>query len=842
MPLVSKDFIEELDQEPILNVLSALGIKAVGGRVEKQIKCLSSGHDDKNPSMSVNTGTGAFYCQGCGAKGKGAIACYAMHENRESTADFGSNIEGLSSLLGKTIEYQAVDGPKETKRNQLFSVMLEAMSEFIKIPDKKDEFNAFRAFNQSRGLSPADQDIFKFGYVPKNWHYSNTAKKHQATLIDIGLLKKDDKTGRIYSPLGGRVVFPINDERGRIIAMAGRDITGTAKAKYKNTDTSLVFKKSRVLYGINEVLQSLPKESRGKKIENFNVVEGYMDVIASHRHGFKNTVATMGTALTEEHLKLLSRYTDSVTFIFDPDEAGSRASDRALLAALPYTSTMNFNFVKMPVLNDVKYDPDQFLKDLGASAYSNALKVNTPIGTAAARYIMGTDNPDSVYELMQNGMPQRADEVYQLLPAGMVRPLIALEIAKVVGKKLDLPLTPLQLGMAFDESMVNKELTEELAQYRSGARKEPSRENLNQSSHSNSEAGPEKEKTAESKDNQQSSTRNANQESANKSFSKGAPAKQLPFNTRFISSSTPQPGVMVFDDSGQIFTVTAVTGESASLVNGKNKAVQDQALTNLVTLKPDRILSSRFSNTSSGLEKGDTLLMLDQVYVHSLDPSWHEASMNVFLHPECLEDRNFLHGVAVNNLVAQKITESNEINASISKIDTLHVDELKEKLGVNLISDIPTVVAKGYAPAKLNSGNSQRESTNTKAAVSTSEMPEGALLKGKPTAGGFVTQVAWKGLIGVVESVSQNQSSIRVPGLTDLQLCQNSDLLCVNSDRHIKSKHDTKVAKKGEPIHKFKDVPWLSKLPESWAEQVESEAKNKLGKEEYREEDNAPSL
>ena len=104
MPLISKGFITNLDEQPILNVLSALGVKTFGASVEKQIQCLSSGHDDKNPSMSVNTASGAFYCQGCGAKGKGAIACYAMHANQESSTDFVSNIEHLSSLLGKSIE------------------------------------------------------------------------------------------------------------------------------------------------------------------------------------------------------------------------------------------------------------------------------------------------------------------------------------------------------------------------------------------------------------------------------------------------------------------------------------------------------------------------------------------------------------------------------------------------------------------------------------------------------------------------------------------------------------------------------------------------------------------
>ncbi|MEY8198536.1 MAG: toprim domain-containing protein [Colwellia sp.] len=837
MPLISKGFITNLDEQPILNVLSALGVKTFGASVEKQIQCLSSGHDDKNPSMSVNTASGAFYCQGCGAKGKGAIACYAMHANQESSTDFVSNIEHLSSLLGKSIEYQATDGPKETKQNKIFSVMLEAMKDFIQIPNKKDEFDAYRDFNKKRGLSPADQSTFKFGYVPKSWHLSRTANKHQETLIEIGLLKRDGNSGRIYSPLAGRVVFPINDERGRIIAMAGRDLTGKAKAKYRNTDTSIVFKKSRVLYGINEVLQSIKKENKGRKLESINVVEGYMDVIATHRNGFNNTVATMGTALTDEHLKMLSRHTDSITYIFDPDEAGKRASNRALIASLPYTGSMNFNFVELPLINDIKYDPDKFLKDFGAPAFSNALVVNTPIGNAAAKYIMGIDSPNSVYELMQNGMPQRAGEVYQLLPSGMIRPLVALEIAKVIGKKLDLPLTPYQLGMAFNESMTNKELTEELSQYRSGVKKEQAMGNTDRSrSEKQSETENYQSKNKERSEYKREGSPEK-EETVYRVDNKRPPAKRLPFNTRFISSSTPQPGVMVFDDSGEIYTVTAIKQSSASLLNCKNKSSAEQPISNLVTLKPDRIMKSRFSNENTGLEEGDTILMFDKVYVHSLDPSWYEASMNVFLHPESIKDRAFLEGIAISDLVARKTTELDDVASAVHALKSLHIDELKDKIGINLLADTPTVVAKGFPPVQVNAAKASPISHHKDYM-----MPKGALVKDTPTAGGYVTHQDWKGGIGVVDSVSTNNSAVRIPGVHKPILCVNEELICVMPDRTIASFHNSKIAKKGDLIHKFKDVPWLSKLPESWANQAELEAKNKRGKARSIDEENAPSM
>jgi DNA primase catalytic core len=858
MALISNEYITDLTEEPILNVLSALNVRTFGKGSQVQVRCISPGHDDKNPSMSVNTDTGAFFCQGCGASGQGAISCYATHERRNLELEFPAIVEDLSSLLGKTVEYQDENSPAQNKRTEMFNAMFEAMKDFIQIPTESSELEMYGKFLVDRGLTRKDKSVFKFGYVPKNWYKSETAKRHQSTLLELGLLKRDlDNPSRIYSPLAGRVVFPITDERGRIMAMAGRDLTGKAKAKYRNTDTTQIFKKSKALYGINEMLQAMPESAGRKKVDSIAVVEGYMDTIASHREKLTNTVATMGTAMTTDHIKALARYTDSITFVFDPDDAGQRASDRALLAALPFTGEIDFNIVRLPMIGDVKYDPDRFIKDFGGSALLNAYSEKTPIAVAASRYIMGTDDPKSVYELLQDGMPKRADEVYQALPDGIVKPLIAVEIAKVISAKLDVSLTPNQLGMAFDQSIENKALKEELAQYRSGNTpkvapvKESVEKNSAHAEHANSKQNHSNQEKANSsqqektgnKSHSKNNNQNTKQEntSSNKNSSP-APKDPLPFNTRYISNVRPEEGYFVALESGLIGTVTSIEGQIAKLRGADGNELPSKPLSDLITLSPDRALPSRYENKSTGLQVGDTILQMGQVYAHSLDPTWYEAASELLINPVLTNNTDFLKELAVTNLIFEKVTDKNDFNKAVDGFEKLNLIELQELLKIDQLNLPPKVIASGYAtPQPKPSQQSESRKPKEQTPPAAVPLPKGALAKEVVRHGDLVTNAAMRGVIAEVKEISENNEiNATVFGEAGLKILKQEDLFVVNPDKVMESKFDTKMAKEGEPIYKFGDAPWVKTIPDNWIKEIESG--NIVGKDKEVEEDCSPSM
>ncbi len=317
-------------------------------------------HSEKTPSFTVFTASNSFYCFGCGAGGD-AITFVRRMENLE----YPDAIEVLAKRAGITVRHTIeASGGKKYDRARFYEMNRDA-ARFFHANLHKDTSNARAAMDylrNKRGLSAATVTHFGLGYAPAEYgvfsDYMKSKGYREDELIDGFLCGRSEK-GRLYDAFRNRVMFPIIDLTGNIIAFGGR-VMDDSLPKYKNSSDTPVFKKSRNLFALNF--------ARTACAEQLILCEGYMDVIALHAAGFTNAVATLGTALTEEQARMISRYTKKVIISYDMDEAGRRAADRAVRMF----SEVGLD-VKLLKLQDAK-DPDEYIKKFGADKFRRNLE------------------------------------------------------------------------------------------------------------------------------------------------------------------------------------------------------------------------------------------------------------------------------------------------------------------------------------------------------------------------------------------------------------------------------------------------------------------------------------
>ncbi len=304
----------------------------------KNYKAKCPFHNEKTPSFFISPERGSYYCFGCGAKGD----IFSFVEHFEGT-DFLGALKLLAEKAGVTLERKSYESKDKTER--LYDIMEEATTFFELNFERQPEA---RSYLRGRGLSDPTIKSFRIGYAPSVWRsVSDHLLSKGFTREDIeavGLIKTSDKG--FYDRFRGRIIFPISDSSGRVIAFSGRifalssDQTKKSEveeAKYLNSPDTQLFNKSNVLYGIDKAKVAI--RSRGYSI----VVEGQMDLILSHQALFLNTVAVSGTALADSvndteskinNLGLIRRLSPNVIFAFDGDQAGIRAASRASSIAL----------------------------------------------------------------------------------------------------------------------------------------------------------------------------------------------------------------------------------------------------------------------------------------------------------------------------------------------------------------------------------------------------------------------------------------------------------------------------------------------------------------------------
>ena len=313
---IPKNFIDQvLDQTDIVDV--------IGRRVQLNKKGsnhwgICPFHDDHKPSMAVNQDKQFYYCFVCQASGN-SINFLREYEN----LDFTDAVETLASSLGLEIPYEKTEIQDESD----YFILDEAVKVFeAKLKQSKIAID----YLKSRNISGITAKKFQLGFSDASWDslYSSFEKKFDKKVMSSsGLFIEKNKKN--YDRFRNRVIFPIRNIKGKNIAFGGRVINSDEEPKYLNSPETKLFNKSNELYGLYE----LRRETR--KIDSIIVVEGYMDVIALHEKGIRNAVATLGTAVTPNHLSKLMRYTDNIFFAFDGDLAGEKAAWKALQNVLP---------------------------------------------------------------------------------------------------------------------------------------------------------------------------------------------------------------------------------------------------------------------------------------------------------------------------------------------------------------------------------------------------------------------------------------------------------------------------------------------------------------------------
>lgn len=357
---IPSTFIEELLQRTDLVELvdSYVPLKKKGS----SFSACCPFHNEKSPSFYVVPKKQYYHCFGCGAAGN-AIG-FAMHY---LNLGFREVIEMLSSKLGLSVPYEG-----NIEKNNASKDLYKLLNQVSQYYQKQLKYNGKAAVDylRSRGLSGEIAKRYQLGYAPEGWHHIEQAlPNQQRQLIDTGMLIQNDE-GKIYDRYRNRIMFPIHDRHGRIIGFGGRVLDLSQKPKYLNSPETVLFQKSRELYGLHQIL------SQNKTPEHIIIVEGYMDVIALAQHGITNAVATLGTATSTYHIQLLAKHCKHLVFCFDGDTAGRQAAWKGFESSISHLNTgLDASFIFLPD----GHDPDSLVREEGKEAFIARLKNATPL-------------------------------------------------------------------------------------------------------------------------------------------------------------------------------------------------------------------------------------------------------------------------------------------------------------------------------------------------------------------------------------------------------------------------------------------------------------------------------
>ncbi len=358
--MISKETIEQVLMRN--DIESLIGSYVSLKRAGSNLKGLCPFHSEKSPSFTVYPQDNSFYCFGCGAGGN-AITFVRKREN----LDYPDAVEFLANRAGITVvrdDRGAYQSAPKIDRARMFKMNADAARYFHQrlFDDTPDAKNALSYFTNGRKLSIATIKHFGLGYAPNSF---DKFSKHMRgigytfdELVAGFLCGKNEERGTYFDAFRNRVMFPIIDVAGNVIAFGGR-VMDDSKPKYKNSSDTPVFKKSRNLFALNF--------ARHTCTESLILCEGYMDVIAMHAAGFTNAVATLGTAITAEQARMMSRYTKKVIISYDADEAGQKAAMRAV--KMLSDVGLDVTILRVPGAKD----PDEYINTFGADKFKQVL-------------------------------------------------------------------------------------------------------------------------------------------------------------------------------------------------------------------------------------------------------------------------------------------------------------------------------------------------------------------------------------------------------------------------------------------------------------------------------------
>jgi len=363
MPFIDRDFINDLSNR--VDIVGLINKRVPLKKAGKDYKACCPFHEEKTPSFTVVPSKQIFHCFGCGESG-GVIDFIKKFDH----LDFVSAVEAVAGESGISVVYDQSAKPVDSRFKRFNKLMME-MSDFYQSQLKQSSTKKKAIdYAKKRGISGSIAKRFELGYAPSGW--SNLYENYQSNeesltdLVTMGMLvAKKDKKNDYYDRFRNRLMFPIHNAKGNVIAFGGRVLSNKDNPKYLNSPETPLFSKSKELYG----LYHCRKYSR--RIDYILVVEGYMDVIALHQQGITSTVATLGTATTSSHLQTLSRSTDTIVFCFDGDKAGRAAAWKALQTSLPVvTAGLVIKFLILPEGED----PDTLIKHESSKSFTKRIE------------------------------------------------------------------------------------------------------------------------------------------------------------------------------------------------------------------------------------------------------------------------------------------------------------------------------------------------------------------------------------------------------------------------------------------------------------------------------------
>ena len=412
-------------------------------RAGQNYKGLCPFHAEKTPSFMVSPDKHRFHCFGCGVGGD-IISFVVKYEN----LSFQDSLKLLAKKAGLDLKEYRFSSSNEGLREKLIEIHREASKAFA---ENLKRSKGASSYLKGRGLTEDSVHLFSLGYATKDWHhlshYLNEKGFPMSVILQSGIVSSGEKG--IYDTFRDRIMFPICDVQGDIIAFGGR-VMDDSQPKYLNSPDTPLFKKGETLYGLNRAKEGIRK--RGCAI----IVEGYLDVMMSHQCGFDNTVAPLGTALTPGHLRKLKRFTKKAVLVFDGDEAGKAAARRSVPILLEE------GFASKILLLSEKDDPDSFLRKNGNVPYGKLLgEAKSVIDFILS--VSRKDKTETVHEAIEiilsaSDAIMKEELVGELAQRTGKSEIVIREEMKKKGKRpgerAKIPCSPHRAGLCYDEELL----------------------------------------------------------------------------------------------------------------------------------------------------------------------------------------------------------------------------------------------------------------------------------------------------------------------------------------------------------------------------------------------------
>jgi DNA primase len=429
MGLIPQSFIDELIARA--DIVEVIGLRVPLKKAGREYKACCPFHGEKTPSFWVSPDKQFYHCFGCGAHG--TVLRFLMEHDRMS---FPEAVEELAQRLGLEVPHEGGTSPQARRAEDSLYELMARVATFYAETLARDP--KARQYLERRGLERATVEHFGIGYAPNSWNevlkrFGATDSERRA-LAELGLIIERERgqirEGEPGGPMGqhyydrfrDRIMFPIRDVRGRVIAFGGR-IIEQGEPKYLNSPETPLFHKGRELYGLYETRRAR------SNLKRLLIVEGYMDAVRLHQAGITYAVATLGTATTPEHFKRIFRLVNEVVFAFDGDKAGRAAAWRALQHALPEAREgREIRFLFLPE----GHDPDTLVGEEGRELFEKRIETATlPLSEYLVREL--SEQADLTHADGRARFAELARPLIGKLSEGVYRELLLTRIAGVIG-------------------------------------------------------------------------------------------------------------------------------------------------------------------------------------------------------------------------------------------------------------------------------------------------------------------------------------------------------------------------------------------------------------------------